>query len=588
MKTSVRNFYKPWFVMIALAAAFLLLAGACGGDDDTPTPRPTATNVPPTATPADTPTPIVITVAGTPIVVTATPRPTVAPTATTVPIAQRTAEVVVAYDRFNDDFLSAAAHAHELVADIFDPLWEIDPEQVRQLQTIVLEPALVQKWSSSGDLSTFTVKLKQGVQAHDNYGELTAEDLAWHVNGRGLTDSKSSIAPAFAPLGITAEATGKYTVEFTSNKGIALGPRFWLRDLAINLSIFPIKAHVDAVGLDEAQRHPVGTGPFRFVSAGADVIKLEAVDDHWRVDPAMDRLTMLTVKDRSTRLALIQAGQADIARRMTASQVDTAEKSGFSAFIHPFTRNVRVMFGGNQRLGQRSDDPWNKDIRVRRAMMLAIDVETMISKLYNGQVTRLIGPYPSSIPAALGLTPFKYDPDEAKRLLADAGYSNGFDVKIANEIIGGSPRVPLEVETVASFWEAIGINTSIETQDWATWKPQRWNIGETDGYVWPHSSGTNLGAESAEWEKYGAEVKLIPTWLDATTDKCWTDISASEDDPKAQADFEKECFRYTYENITQIPLYAQSEFTIMGEGFVSWEKSGFLDSTRHDRLVFEK
>ena len=58
--------------------------------------------------------------------------------------------------------------------------------------------------------------------------------------------------------------------------------------------------------------------------------------------------------------------------------------------------------------------------------------------------------------------------------------------------------------------------------------------------------------------------------------------------PRRKADFEKECFRYTYENITQIPLYAQSEFTIMGEGFVSWGQAGFLDSTRHDRLVFEK
>jgi peptide/nickel transport system substrate-binding protein len=215
---------------------------------------------------------------------------------------------------------------------------------------------------------------------------------------------------------------------------------------------------MDQVGADGFRKHPIGLGPYRFVShqPGVELI-LEAHEGYWRKMPSVKRLVFKMVLEATTRLAMLKRDEVDVAYLLDAPQAlevkrDPKLKLAFSGGIGTFYLDFLDQWDPKS--------PW-ADRRVRLAANHAIDRRTLneadtlgASKL-NGSVV------PRSFEFALPIEPYSYDPAKAKQLLAEAGYPNGFD---AGELYPWPPYAPL-AEAINGYLGAVGIKTRLRTME---------------------------------------------------------------------------------------------------------------------------
>ena len=224
--------------------------------------------------------------------------------------------------------------------------------------------------------------------------------------------------------------------------------------------------HWRAVGDEGYKDDPIGTGSFTFKAHEVNSHYLyEAVEDHWRKTPEMDELEFLLVKEDATRVAMLLANEAHIVD-MPWSLVPQIEEAGFKKVLA--TRPGWYLMGviGGQFYttpeGEDLSDPNNPltDVRVRRALALAIDKDELNETFFAGegkvQIAHLMYNTEPSVPP--GMQPYPYDPEEAKRLLSEAGYPDGFDLELPYYILAGLPNIGEIVEAIASYYRAIGVN----------------------------------------------------------------------------------------------------------------------------------
>ncbi|MFC1820636.1 ABC transporter substrate-binding protein, partial [Thermodesulfobacteriota bacterium] len=244
-------------------------------------------------------------------------------------------------------------------------------------------------------------------------------------------------------------------------------PVFWINLTISDNPYMPIicKKYIETVGVDAAQKHPIGSGPYRLVEHKlGDYMKFEAFEQHWRVAPEFKYLIMRMVHEESTRAAMLKTGDIDISP-ISADRIPELHKAGIGASAWPGGYIISLNFGGmvipeDKRYveGYSRMDPW-KDIKVREAMNIAIDRKAIVKAIYQG----------SASPATIGILspgwneqqPYPYDPNRAKRLLAEAGYPNGFSLKLNTQPHSPGVEIPRLCEAVAGYWEAIGIKVEI-------------------------------------------------------------------------------------------------------------------------------
>src|SRR5436189_4575825 len=218
------------------------------------------------------------------------------------------------------------------------------------------------------------------------------------------------------------------------------------------------KKYVERVGDDGFKRAPVGAGPYRFVSFNPGVeLVLEANEGYWRKPPAVKRLIFRSVPDDTTRLAMLKRGEADIAyqiRGPLAEEVRRTPGLTLKALNPTFTEWVVFIDQWDPK------SPW-ADRRVRLAANHAIDRQAINQAEYLGlsKVTGSIIPVAFEFvwPAPL----YPYDPQKAKRLLAEAGYPNGFD---AGQISADLVYAPI-AELVGNSLRAVGIRVKLRPME---------------------------------------------------------------------------------------------------------------------------
>jgi len=278
-------------------------------------------------------------------------------------------------------------------------------------------PCLAESWKESADGLTWEFKLRQGLKFH-NGDPFTAEDVKFSfqrykgVSAKLLHDRVKAI-----------EIPDPYRIRFVLDKP---WPDFlvFYASPATGAAWIVSKKYLEKVGEDGFKRQPVGLGPYRFVrqSPGLELV-LEANEQYWRKKPSIKTLVFKGVPDRTTRLAMLKTGEADIGYLMVGVEAATIKAD-------PKLRLARVIPTAVWWLD--FPDQWNPkspwhDRRVRLAATMAIDKQGLNEAERLGY-SRLTGSIiPSVMDFALRLEPYPYDPTHAKRLLAEAGYPNGFD-----------------------------------------------------------------------------------------------------------------------------------------------------------------
>jgi peptide/nickel transport system substrate-binding protein len=358
-----------------------------------------------------------------------------------------------------------------LAAQITDSLLQYD-ERMR------LRPRLAESWELSEDRRTMTFTLRGAVRWHDGR-PVTAADVVFSVEQvRDPRVENRSYGPLFRDL-VSIDAVDERTVRVRFSQ---TGPdtlEAW------RLPIIPRHRAEpgDALLTGEFSRHPIGCGPFRFVRFVSDEeIVLEANDDYWDGRPRIDRLVFRIYPDQRTGFQALLGGDLDIMSVAPdlwreAQQSRAAERLDHFAY---YRLNVWQV-GWNQD----GSNPFFTDPRVRRAMLLALDREKFIDGILHGLARPAVTTYhPDLVWTDPAIEPLRYDPDEARRLLEQAGWSDA-DGDGVRERAGRPFHFTLMIlastqpvnDQMAVWqqqrWAEIGIEARIEKLEWRQFRERR-------------------------------------------------------------------------------------------------------------------
>jgi peptide/nickel transport system substrate-binding protein len=220
------------------------------------------------------------------------------------------------------------------------------------------------------------------------------------------------------------------------------------------------KKYLSEVGDDGFKKHPIGAGPYKFVSTkpGIEVV-LEANTDYWRRVPNVKTLVMRSVPEATTRALSVQTGESDIAIALDGPDAEGLQKHGVQIVSSKHASIFWIEFP--RQWDPKS--PWH-DIRLRQAVNYALDRKGINQAACLGFCPPAGVIVPRVMDYALQVEPPAYDPDKAKQLLADAGYPNGIDVGDFVAI----PGFPTVAEAVVNDLNAVGIRVRLRQMERAT------------------------------------------------------------------------------------------------------------------------
>ena len=333
--------------------------------------------------------------------------------------------------------------------NLFDSLVRSQREGSR----VVFSPSgIAESWHVLPGGTQWEFKIRSGVKFHDG-SLLTALDVAFTINRIVDPKAKTELAQEFTGI-LQAEAKDANTVIVTTDKNNV--------DTVASLSrayIVP-KKYFEAVGPKGFADKPVGSGPFKLSSwVPGDETKLEAFPGYWGTAPRVPCVVFKTVKENATRVAMLKSGQADLINNLPPGLYhELAKDPQLTTFI--FRDPQHVMIGLDARTG-----PF-KDVRVRQAVNYAVNRPEIYEKLFQGFARPGSGLIADSLPGYETTLEqvFPYDPGKAKKLLAEAGYTNGFSTELmytpSRYLLGDQT-----IQAVAGYLGAIGVKVTTTAAD---------------------------------------------------------------------------------------------------------------------------
>ncbi|BDG60670.1 ABC transporter substrate-binding protein [Caldinitratiruptor microaerophilus] len=328
-----------------------------------------------------------------------------------------------------------------------------------------LEPGLAESWDISQDGLVYTFHLRKGVKFHDGT-EFNADAVKFsierQIDPNHPYHNTGEFAYADFTFGKVKEVRIKdpYTVEIELKEPYAP----FLSNLAIHAASIVSPEAVKKYGKDFT-KHPVGTGPFRFVrwTPGVEVV-LEKNPEYWKGAPKIDQVIYRPVIEDQARLTEFEAGQLDfivgippedLARLKQNPQYEVQEQPGMHVW-YVVLNATKPPF----------DNP-----KVRQAVNYAVNRKAIVEQLLRSTGVLATGPLP---PVVWGYTKdvpqYPYDPEKAKQLLAEAGYPNGFSAEFWVPESGSGMQQPREMATaIQADLQAVGIQTRIQTFEWGTY-----------------------------------------------------------------------------------------------------------------------
>ena len=320
-----------------------------------------------------------------------------------------------------------------------------------------LVPALAVKWEHPDALS-WKFYLRKGVTFH-NGNPFTAADVKFSFERLGNPEVSEFLNTGKQISAV--EVLDDHTVVIKTSEPIP-----WFANNMHQIFIMD-KESTEARDSGEVQNRPIGTGAYKLEEwVKGSYVRLVANEDYWEGAPAIKNVEIRPITEASTRFAALVSGQAEI---VTGVPVELYEPVVSNAKLEVVSRPARRSIF--LALGNKAEDPWS-DIRVRKAMYMAINEEEIIEKVMRGHATPAAQiPDPPTIGYNADLKRLSYDPDMAKKLLTEAGYPNGFEVTLT----GPNDRYVQDekiCEAVAKYLAKVGIKVNLDVKPKSIFFPE--------------------------------------------------------------------------------------------------------------------
>jgi dipeptide transport system substrate-binding protein len=379
-------------------------------------------------------------------------------------------------------------------------------------------PALAEKWEISEDGTIYTFHLRRGVKWHTSRTwkptrEFNAEDVMFSLERQWKEDHPffkvtSSNHSYFNDMGMpkllkTVEKLDDYTVRITLNRPEAP----FLSDLAMAYAAIQSKDYADAMlkagTAEKIDQEPIGTGPFYLLQYQKDaIIRYRAFPDYWAGKAKLDDLVFAITPDASVRWAKLQKGECHVMPYPNPADLEAMRKDA----------NIEVLEQPGLNIGYLAYNVTKKpfdDVRVRKAVNMAIDKKAIIDAVYLSTGIAAKNPIPPSMWSyndAIKDDPF--DPAAARKLLAEAGYPNGFETDLWAMPVQRpyNPNARRIAELMQADLAKVGITAEIKSFEWGEYRKRAQNgehlmvqlgwtgdNGDPDNFL-----ATLLGCESAK------------------------------------------------------------------------------------------
>lgn len=354
---------------------------------------------------------------------------------------------------------TATVNSWPVMQTIYDVLVVVDPVSFE------VKPSLATSWKVLEGGRVWEFELRQGVKWHDGQ-PFTADDVVFTLKATGNKDYAAFHQLYFADME-KAEAVDASHVRltFTRPRGNLLPILAYQIFIAPN-HIFKNLAPKDAA--TESVKHPIGTGPFKFSeNVAGDHYTVVANDDYFAGRPYLDSVLFKVIPDTQAQIAQFQAGTIDWVQ--PTSDAFNALKGRAGIQTVQFTANLLVLVALNNAL------PLFSDARVRRALAMALDREGIVKSVLSGNGRAAVGPiipvfkwaYPEDV------KPLAYDPQAARRLLSEAGWSDSDNDGVLDK--AGTPFRFTMVHWQSQYrgvldvaqqqWKQVGVDAKIEILD---------------------------------------------------------------------------------------------------------------------------